>query len=59
MHAAGGDRLTRLRALGLGTVAELDLNDPGEDLAVMGAQEARRQFEAEAGPALPGRAENG
>jgi hypothetical protein len=62
MRAADGDRLTQLLALErLGALAGLDLDDRGNDLAAMGAEEARHRLApgVGAGPALPGRAENG
>jgi hypothetical protein len=58
MHAAGGDRPAQLRALGPGALAGVDLDGLGDDLAAMGAQEARYHLALGpgAGPALPCRA---
>jgi hypothetical protein len=59
MRAAGGDRLAQLLALErLGALAGLDLDDRGNDLAAMGAEEARHRLApgVEAGTALSCRA---
>jgi hypothetical protein len=44
MHASGGDRLARSRALGFGALAGVNPDDLGDDLAAMGAEEARHRL---------------